>query len=83
MLYAGGIFSYFSSTNTTLLGLVQHAQLFDLGGSINQHFTAAGAGAKFQLNPILNIEVIYTKFIGGKNPGLGQTFNLGLSVLFN
>ena len=82
-LTPGVFFSYFPSTNTTLLALVQHAQLFNLGGSINQQFTAAGAGAKFQLNPIFNIEVIYTNFIAGKNSGLGQTFNLGLRALFN
>ena len=82
-LTPGVFFSYFPSTNTTLLGLVQHAQLFDLGGSINQQFTAVGAGAKFQLNSVLNAEVIYTNFIAGKNSGLGQTFNLGLRALFN
>lgn len=82
-LTPGVFFSYFPTTNTTLLGLVQHSRLFDLGGSINQRFTATGAGAKFQLNQVLNLEVIYTNFIAGKNSGLGQTFNLGLRALFN
>ncbi len=79
-----GVFvSYFPSPNTTILGLVQHSQLVDLGESINQRFTALGGGAKFQLTQVLNLEVIYTNFIAGKNSGLGQTFNLGLRALFN
>ena len=79
-----GVFvSYFPSSNTTLLGLIQHSQLVDLGDSINQRFTALGGGAKFQLTQVLNLEVIYTNFIAGKNSGLGQTFNLGLRALFN
>ena len=79
-----GVFvSYFPSPNTTLLGLVQHSQLLDLGNSINQRFTAIGGGAKFQLNQILNLELIYTNFVWGNNSGLGQTFNLGLRGLFN
>lgn len=82
-LAPGVFFSYFPTPNTTLLGLVQYSQLFDLGGSINQGYTAAGAGAKLQLNQVLNLEVIYTNFIAGKNSGLGQTFNLGLRALFN
>lgn len=70
-----GVFvSYFPSPNTTLLGLVQHSQLLDLGNSINQRFTAIGGGAKFQLNQILNLELIYTNFVWGNNSGLGQTF---------
>ncbi len=79
-----GVFvSYFPSSNTTLLGLIQNSQLVDLGDSINQRFTALGGGAKFQLTQVLNLEVIYTNFIAGKNSGLGQTFNLGLRALFN
>lgn len=79
-----GVFvSYFPSPNTTFLGLLQHSQLFDLGDSLDQNFTAIGGGAKFQLNQVLNLELIYTNFILGKNSGLGQTFNLGLRALFN
>lgn len=43
-----GVFvSYFPSPNTTILGLVQHSQLVDLGESINQRFTALGGGQNF------------------------------------
>jgi len=52
-----------------------------LGDSINQRFTALGGGAKFQLTQVLNLEVIYTNFITGKNSGLGQTFNLGFGLI--
>ncbi len=82
-LSPGVFISYFPSPNTTFLGLLQHSQLFDLGDSLDQNFTAIGGGAKFQLNQVLNLELIYTNFILGKNSGLGQTFNLGLRALFN
>lgn len=79
-----GVFvSYFPSPNSTIQGLIQHAELIDLGGSINQRFTALGGGAKFQLNHILYLELLYTHFILGRNSGLGQTFNLGLRGVFN
>ena len=79
-----GVFvSYFPSPNITLQGLAQHSELLDLGVSINQRFTAVGGGAKFQLNHILNLELLYTHFVLGKNSGLGQTFNIGLRALFN
>ncbi|MGB1449723.1 MAG: hypothetical protein ACPG8F_07780 [Flavobacteriaceae bacterium] len=79
-----GVFvSYFPSPNVTLQGLAQHSELLDLGSSINQRFTAVGGGAKFQLNHILNLELLYTHFVLGKNSGLGQTFNIGLRALFN
>ena len=82
-LSLGVFISYFPSPNTTVLGLLQHSELIDLGGSINQRFTALGGGAKFQLNQIINLELIYTNFIFRKNSGLGQTFNLGMRALFN
>lgn len=82
-LTPGVFLSYFPSPNITLLGLVQHSQLINLKNSINQRYTALGTGAKFQLNRVLILELIYTKFIWGKSSGLGQTFNLGIRGLFN
>ena len=79
-----GIFvSYFPRPNTTVLGLVQHAELIEIQDSLNQRFTSVGGGIKHQLTSLLNLELLYTKFISGKSTGLGQTFNLGLRAVFN
>ncbi|MFT5762370.1 MAG: hypothetical protein ACI8WA_001498 [Polaribacter sp.] len=79
-VFAPGVFlSYFPNSKFTVLGLAQHSQRF---GDFTQDFTALGFGAKYQLSSILNIETIYTNFVRGTNNGLGQTFNIGLRVLF-
>ncbi|QTD38858.1 hypothetical protein JL193_06270 [Polaribacter batillariae] len=77
---APGIFmSYFPSDKSTVLGFVQHSQRF---GDFTQDFTALGFGGKYQLNEVLNLEVLYSKFVRGENTGLGQSFNIGLRALF-
>jgi len=63
--------------------LVQHAELIEIQDSLNQRFTSVGGGIKHQLTSLLNLELLYTKFISGKSTGLGQTFNLGLRAVFN
>jgi hypothetical protein len=79
-LFSPGIFmSYFPTDKSTVLGFVQHAQRF---GDFTQDYTALGAGAKYQLTDLLNLEVLYSKFIRGNNTGLGQSFNIGLRALF-
>ena len=45
-LTPGVFFSYFPTTNTTILGLVQHAQLFDLGGQYQPAVYRSGSGGK-------------------------------------
>ncbi|MDX6746517.1 hypothetical protein SHK09_06920 [Polaribacter sp. PL03] len=77
---APGIFmSYFPSQKSTVLGFVQHSQRF---GDFTQDFTALGFGGKYQLTDVLNLEVLYNKFVRGNNSGLGQSFNIGLRALF-
>lgn len=71
--------SYFPSDKSTVLGFVQHSQRF---GDFTQDYTALGLGGKYQLSKILNLEILYSKFVRGTNNGLGQSFNLGLRVLF-
>lgn len=79
-LFAPSIFmSYFPSTKSTVLGFVQHSQRF---GDFTQDYTALGFGGKYQLTNILNLEVLYSKFIRGNDTGLGQSFNMGLRALF-
>ena len=78
-VFAPGVFlSYFPSSSFTLLALVQHYQRV---GDFTQDFTATGLGAKYQLSQVINIELIYTKFIRGSNSGLGETFNIGFRAL--
>lgn len=75
-------FSYFPSQKFTVLVMAQHSQRFDLGESLAQDYSVLGAGTKYQLNKVLNIELLYTNFVRGNNNGLGQTFNIGLRTLF-
>lgn len=77
---APGVFmSYFPSDKSTILGFVQHFQRF---GDFTQDFTSLGFGGKYQLTEVLNLEVLYSKFVRGQNTGLGQSFNIGLRALF-
>lgn len=79
-LLAPGVFmSYFPSDSSTVLGFIQHVQRF---GGFTQDYTALGFGGKYQLTELLNLEVLYSKFVRGSNTGLGQSFNIGLRVLF-
>lgn len=81
-LTPGVFLSYFPSSKFTILGLVQHSQLLDLGNDFSQDFTAVGGGAKYQLTKELNIETLYTNFVRGTRTGLGETFNIGLRAVF-
>lgn len=77
---APGVFmSYFPSDKSTILGFVQHYQRF---GDFTQDFTSLGFGGKYQLTEVLNLEILYSKFVRGTNTGLGQSFNIGLRALF-
>ncbi|NKI31665.1 hypothetical protein [Croceivirga thetidis] len=81
-LTPGLFLSYFPSSKFTVLGLVQHSQLIDLGNEFSQNFTALGGGVKYQLTDELNIEALYTNFVRGNDTGLGQTYNIGLRAVF-
>ncbi len=80
MVFVPGVFmSYFPTNKSTILGFVQHLQRF---GDFTQDYTALGAGGKYQLSKVLNIEVLYSNFVRGTDNGLGQSFNIGLRALF-
>ncbi len=77
---APGLFmSYFPSDKSTILGYIQHYQRM---GDFTQDFTTLGFGGKYQITEVLNLEILYGKFIRGNNTGLGQSFNIGLRALF-
>ena len=80
-LTPGLFLSYFPSSKFTVLALVQHTQLLDLGNNFTQNFTAIGGGVKVQLSQPLNLEFLYTNFVRGNDTGLGQTFNIGLRAV--
>jgi hypothetical protein len=81
-LALGVFLSYFPSSKFTILGFLQHAQLVDLGNDFAQNYTAIGTGSKYQLTPILNLELLYSKFVRAQDGGIGQSFNLGLRAIF-
>ncbi len=81
-LTPGVFLSYFPSSKFTVLVLGQHTELVDLGNDFSQNFTALGGGAKYQLTDELNVEVLYTNFVRGRDTGLGETFNIGLRAVF-
>lgn len=78
---APGVFlSYFPNQEFTVLGFVQHQQR--MGDFTHQDYTAFGFGGKYQLSKTLNLELLYSNFVRGKNTGLGQSFNIGIRALF-
>ncbi len=81
-LTPGVFLSYFPSSKFTVLGLVQHSELLDLGNDFSQNFTTVGGGLKYQLTKELNVEALYTNFVSGRDTGLGETFNIGLRAVF-
>jgi hypothetical protein len=81
-LTPGVFLSYFDSNKFTVLGFAQQAVLIDLGNKYSKEYTAAGFGAKYQLTKILNVETLYSKFLRGKDTGLGESFNFGLRAIF-
>lgn len=81
-LTPGVFLSYFPSQKSTILALIQHSERIDVGNDFDQSFTAIGGGGKYQISKVLNIEALYTNFVGGRATGLGETFNIGLRALF-
>ena len=75
--------SYFPSPKTTVFVNTQQSFLIDLGNDFSQNSTALGFGGKLQLSETLNLETSYSKIVRGNNfQGLGNTFSVGLRVLF-
>ncbi len=81
-LSTGLFLSYLASNKFTALVFTQQAVLIDLGNKYSKEYAAAGFGVKYQLTKILNIETLYSKFLRGKDTGLGQSFNFGLRAIF-
>ena len=74
--------SYFPSNKFTIYASTQRYQLFSTReNGFAQDFISAGIGTKYQLTDNLNIELSSTRFLIGKNSGLGETYNIGLRYI--
>ena len=82
-LTPGVFLSYFPSSKFTILGLAQHSELLDLGNEFSQNFTALGGGAKYQLTNELNVEVLYTNFVRGRDTGPVSYTHLTLPTIYS
>lgn len=85
LLLSPGVFlSYFPSNKSTVLIFSQHLQRLALAKDVfTQNGTSLGFGGKYQLTDVLNLEVLYNKFVRGTNfQGLGATYSFGLRALF-
>ena len=81
--------SYFPTNKMTIYGMTQHVPR--LTNKINptvqtdwvvpMNYTASGLGAKYQISPRMNLELLYTNFWRGTNTGLGNTFNIGIKYI--
>ena len=75
-------FSYFPSNKFTAYISGQRYQLFSTReDGFTQEYVSAGMGIKYQLTDKLNLELNSTRFLIGKNSGLGETYNLGLRYI--
>jgi hypothetical protein len=79
------IYRYFPNSKITIYGLVSHLvrnqynpSNYKDGITSAANYTSAGLGFKYQLTPSLNLELLYSDFLRGKNSGLGNTFSFGL-----
>ncbi|MDN5205561.1 DUF547 domain-containing protein [Fulvivirgaceae bacterium BMA10] len=79
--------SYFPNEVLTLYAMIQHDPRFGKNPNNNDQlerlgwFTQAGVGAKYQLTPNLNLELLVTDFFAAQSEGLGSTYNLGLRFI--
>ena len=79
-------FSYFPTSRTTVNVNFQYSPAFaqrinDQGNkrwTYDRYFMQGGMGAKYQLTPEINLELLYTNFFASRNEGAGQTFNFGI-----
>ena len=73
-----GIFSYFPNPKTTLYALGSYAPFWQ---SDFDYFAQAGVGAKYQVTPNFELEVLYTAFTNGflrSVEGEASTVNFGI-----
>lgn len=73
-------FSYFPTKKWTIY--LQNEIWPNIGTDlISSYFLQEGIGVKHQLFSGVEVEMLYTNFVIGKNSGAGQTFNIGVRIL--
>jgi hypothetical protein len=73
--------SYFATKKITFY--MQNQYWPSLGDDgISSYFYQSGLGAKYLISNGIEVEGLYTKFLFGENSGAGETFNLGLRILY-
>jgi hypothetical protein len=73
-------FNYYPTSRWTLYLPVEFTPYWQ-DGSWNAYYGQGGLGTKYQFTPNLELELLYTNFLVGKNQGAGETFNLGLRII--
>ena len=75
--------NYFSSSKSTIYGMLQYAPTFGLNSSITYDwdYFQGGIGAKYQLTKYFQVELLYSSFFMAKNNGAGRTYNVGLRYI--
>jgi len=75
-----GFLSYFPNDKITFYAMSDYTPtLYGPWGT--NYFSQSGLGGKFLITDFLEIEVLYARFMHGKNSGAGQSFNLGIRFI--
>ncbi len=75
------IYNYYATNRWTLYFPIEITPFWS-GVKWTAFYGQLGFGGKYQLSSFIEIEMLFTKFLIGKNQGAGQTFNLGWRVVF-
>ncbi|PCJ83864.1 MAG: hypothetical protein COA57_10265 [Flavobacteriales bacterium] len=73
--------SWFPNKIFTIYGMVEFWPTYG-NNLFSSYFLQSGVGGKYQvIKGVLELEILYTDFLVGKNSGNGKTFNLGVRML--
>ncbi len=73
--------NYFPVDKLSLYGMGEWNPVYGVEQLITGYYGQAGTGVKYQLSQSLEVELLYTNFVMGKQAGAGQTFNIGIRYL--
>ncbi len=86
--FLSGFLSYFPTSKVTVFGFAQYAPRyetldngFDSQFGLSQWFTQIGAGAKYQINKNIGLELSYGNFIASRRDGAGDVLNFGIRFI--
>ena len=88
-LPASVFLSWFPTKKSTIYVMSQHVPRFVYNTGlpeitdwvIGSNYTQSGIGAKYQILPSVNLELLYTNFWRSINGGQGETFNIGVKYV--